>query len=103
MGQAMKLIANRKRYDTATAVKVHKVDGAMIDGTSEPATVTTLCRGAIQTDAYFLWERAGQVAGGENGPQSIKPLTLDEAIAWGADNMPAGKFTTEFGARITDV
>lgn len=99
----MKLIANRKRYDTATAVRVHRVDGAPIDGTAEPATVTVLCKGSVLADHWFLWERAGRVGGGEAGPQSIRPLTVDQAIAWGVDNMPAVKFATEFGALIVDV
>lgn len=103
MGQTVRLIANRKRYDTATATRVHRVDGPPIEGTAEPSTTVILCRGQALVNEWFLWERAGQAVGGENGPQSITPLTVDQAIAWGVENMPAAKFTATFGPLIVDV
>ncbi len=98
----MRKIVGLVRYDTDTAVRVHRRD----DGQTPPARVEVLYRGQT-SGAWFLHTRGApwnpSTAGeGDSGQQEIEPLTLADAVAWSQVWMTPAKLQTTFGASITE-
>ena len=99
----MKKIINGKMYNTDTARKVASCEHGEGPRDFRYYYETLYCK---RTGEYFLAGEGGpmtkySVSTGQNswrGGEKIIPLTYEQALAWGEEEMDADEYENEFGA-----
>jgi hypothetical protein len=79
-GTPMKAIIDGKTFDTATATALAFHEYVGVENDEKPKDVLYVSR----RGAFFEWSNvdADDIYGTRKGPESIRPLTVDEALQW---------------------